>query len=335
MEEKVSIIIPVYNTSNCLEKCIDSVIKQTYRNIQIILVDDGSTDNSGAICDTYANGYERIKVVHQNNSGVSTARNRGIEAAEGKYIMFVDSDDYIDSEMVEYAVNKIEEAHADEYISGLVIEYYENGKIKESEEKGIIAESELSRKELLEQFEVVYSLMCVCGPCCKLYLTTVIKDNNIRFDTKMNFGEDSNFNFTYLKYVKKVYFSQKCNYHYHREGQDSLFSRFHPDCHEVHVLVYDKMRNLMLQDKCSNEAMKRFETMYCLSLVGGIIEYYKYRNKTTKQQRKGQIRKVAGDYHFRKYQTRNIDNISKMIVLNMIKSKMYWAVNLLFLIMYH
>lgn len=101
MEELISVIVPVYNTEQYLERCIDSIISQTYKNLEIILVDDGSTDRSGEICDAYGKKDTRVKVVHKKNGGAATARNRGLEIARGEYIGFVDSDDYIASDMYE------------------------------------------------------------------------------------------------------------------------------------------------------------------------------------------------------------------------------------------
>ena len=96
MEYKISVIIPVYNVEDYIRQSIDSVLNQTYKNLEIILVDDGSKDNSGKICDEYKNVDERIKVIHKINSGVSSARNVGIDIATGKYIMFLDSDDFLE-----------------------------------------------------------------------------------------------------------------------------------------------------------------------------------------------------------------------------------------------
>ena len=104
---KVSIIVPIYNVEKYLSKCIESILSQTYKNIEIILVDDGSPDNSPQICDEYAKKDDRIIVIHKANGGVSSARNAGIDIATGKYIGFVDPDDYIENNMYELMVNKI------------------------------------------------------------------------------------------------------------------------------------------------------------------------------------------------------------------------------------
>ena len=107
LNNKVSIIVPVYNVELYLEECIDSVINQTYENLEIIIVEDGSTDNSGMICDAYENKDERITVIHKENGGLSSARNAGLDSATGEYIYFLDSDDYIEHNAIELLVNDI------------------------------------------------------------------------------------------------------------------------------------------------------------------------------------------------------------------------------------
>lgn len=105
--KKISVIVPVYNVANYLPKCIDSILAQTYENIEVILVDDGSTDNSGKICDEYAKKDNRIKVIHKENAGLSSARNKGIEVASGEYLAFIDSDDYISEKMFQLLYDAI------------------------------------------------------------------------------------------------------------------------------------------------------------------------------------------------------------------------------------
>ena len=127
MSDLITIIIPVYNVEKYLERCIDSVIEQTYKNLEIILVDDGSTDSSGKLCDEFAKKDTRIKVIHKTNGGLSDARNKGLEIATGEYIAFADSDDYLEEDMLETLHNLSTEHNAD--IS--IVSYYEyyNGKL--------------------------------------------------------------------------------------------------------------------------------------------------------------------------------------------------------------
>ena len=111
--ELISVIVPIYNVEKYMRNCIDSIINQTYKNLEIILVDDGSTDNSGKISDEYKNKDKRIKVLHKKNGGLSDARNKGLELSTGEYVLFIDSDDYIDRRMIEILYNNMKETNAD------------------------------------------------------------------------------------------------------------------------------------------------------------------------------------------------------------------------------
>lgn len=122
-KELITIIIPVYNVEKYIHKCIDSVINQTYKNLEIILVDDGSPDNCGKICDEYAKVDKRIKVIHQKNGGLSDARNSGIDIAKGEFISFVDSDDYINEDCIEILYKAIIENDADMSIGAHTVKY--------------------------------------------------------------------------------------------------------------------------------------------------------------------------------------------------------------------
>lgn len=113
MQRRVSIIVPIFNTEKYIERCLDSIINQTYDDWELILVDDGSTDDSGKICDRYADGFGNISVFHKENGGVSSARNIGLEKALGEYVCFVDGDDWLASYMIEYLVRAIEENQSD------------------------------------------------------------------------------------------------------------------------------------------------------------------------------------------------------------------------------
>lgn len=129
MNDLISIIIPVYNVEKYVEKCVNSALKQTYQNLEIILIDDGSTDNSGKICEKLSSNDNRIKVFHKKNGGLSDARNYGIERATGNYIMFIDSDDWIENDTVELSLAKAIKDKADIVIFGISKDY-DNGKKK-------------------------------------------------------------------------------------------------------------------------------------------------------------------------------------------------------------
>ena len=157
-KSKVSIVLPIYNVEKYLRRCIDSVINQTLREIEIILVDDGSPDDCGQICDEYCKKDERIKVIHQKNRGLSAARNSGIEIATSEYICFIDSDDYIEKDMIEYLYNNAKKYNTDITCCGFT-NIYENGineKITTVKEKKIYSSKEALDIHLLSGYiEVV------------------------------------------------------------------------------------------------------------------------------------------------------------------------------------
>lgn len=141
MNDLISVIIPVYNVERYLKKCVDSVLKQDYTNIEIILVDDGSTDSSGNICDEYSNKYpNKVKVIHKKNGGLSDARNYGIKKSSGKYLIFVDSDDWIEENTISYSYKEIIENNAQIAVYGISIDQEgEKPKIRVPSEKRIIS----------------------------------------------------------------------------------------------------------------------------------------------------------------------------------------------------
>ena len=171
---KISIIIPVYNTEKYIKECIESIIKQTYKNIEIIIVNDGSTDNSVNIIKDYQKKYKRIKVINQKNKGPSAARNNGIKHSEGDYILFVDSDDWIEENMVEKMINSINNKETD-----LIICSY--SQITNGKRKDFIVEERKNFEEYLFDSSVSgYS-------CCKMIKRECIKNY---FDEELNIMED-------------------------------------------------------------------------------------------------------------------------------------------------
>lgn len=178
----ISVLIPVYNVDQYLERCIKSVITQTYRNIEIILVDDGSTDNSGIICDAYAEIDNRIRVIHKKNGGLSDARNIGLENAKGKYISFIDSDDYVHSLFIEIMLKNMLDYHTDIIICGYkkgTLDIFPKERIKQNECK--IYDS----KEMLKQWHSNYKHIETVA-WNKLYLRELFINEDIRYPKGVN-----------------------------------------------------------------------------------------------------------------------------------------------------
>ncbi|MGJ0706244.1 glycosyltransferase family 2 protein, partial [Enterococcus avium] len=139
---EISIIVPVYDVEKYLKKCVDSILNQTFKDFELILVDDGSPDNSGAICDQYAEKDSRVRVIHKENGGLSDARNAGIEVARGKYLGFVDSDDFVNEDMYKQLYTSIIENNADLSICGIFDLYEGKTPIKKTEKKLLLNRNE-------------------------------------------------------------------------------------------------------------------------------------------------------------------------------------------------
>lgn len=215
MEEtpKVSIIVPIYNVEPYLRQCLDSLVNQTYKNIEIICVDDGSTDASSEILTEYALKSSKVRVIRQENSGLSAARNVGFSFATGKYVMYVDSDDWIDVCTCEKAVFKAEEHAADLVMWPYIREFPNHSAPKAifSEEKTFTSAEcrELQRRMiglLGTELALPENADALCTVWGKLYLRELIAQNDIRFTDLRRIGtyEDGLFNLHYLSHVKNA-----------------------------------------------------------------------------------------------------------------------------------
>lgn len=224
--KKVSIIIPVYNTERYLEKCIQSALNQTYTNIEIICVDDGSTDRSGEILDRFAREDERMLVVHQKNVGESGARNVGLKNATGDYIGFMDCDDWIEPKMYEELVHALEESNADMAIASWYSED-ELGSVEIRNRKPV-REKQFDRKQLMRYIYERDSYRSFAYMWDKLYKKELLKDDNgtlIRFDETLRLGGDVLFLAQMAMNTEKAVYVDKAFYHYFQRSDSGCHSR--------------------------------------------------------------------------------------------------------------
>lgn len=252
MDEKVSVIIPVYNAISYIDRCIESILNQTYDQIEIIVIDDGSNDGSGEKLDRIAKINGIIHVIHQENSGVSIARNRGINKAIGKYIMFVDVDDIVP----ENAVNSLVENSKYDLVCG---SYLQNSNNK----KKVIYE-----KKIYNGNNMINILSYVANaPWGKLYKREVIMKNNIVFPEKIPYGEDSIFLIRYITYAKNLIVIDKVVYDYSVGNLNSAMNKYYEDLYKYLYAALDekkkyyKEKNIEFED--SNDRNTYFNM--CLS----------------------------------------------------------------------
>ena len=272
----ISIIIPVYKVEKYLEKCIQSVINQTYENLQIILVDDGSPDNCGKICDEYAKKDHRIEVIHKSNGGLSDARNKGLEIAKGEYIGFVDSDDYIEADMYEVLYNLLKQYNADVSICNFYT--VSQGKISiKNADNGI---NEYNRIEILKEILLDKNIQSYAWN--KLYKKELFDE--IKYPVGKKY-EDIGTTFYLLEKCNKVVVTGKPEYYYINR-QDSIVNNV------TETTITDYIELIMQRYDYIEENIKELSSYN--------KDYLKRILKTAEQDIKN-LNEV-GDYTKRKYE---------------------------------
>lgn len=223
---KISIIIPVYNAEKTIQRCLQSIIKQTYIDIEILVIDDGSTDNSLSICNNIASIDNRIKVLRQKNSGPATARNTGLDNVSGDFVTFIDADDWVENTLIENYVSLLCDK-VDLYICNYINEYpsqsikHQDYNLEQTNDNALLFE--------------IYQKQAFPFLWCKLFRYKIIKENAIRFDTQLKLSEDNIFIIQYLYYSQGIKLNNKHLYHYSRNQTNSLSTKRYDFKHYLYV----------------------------------------------------------------------------------------------------
>lgn len=309
-QPQVSIIVPVYNVENYIERCLNSLVNQTFKDIEIITINDGSTDKSLELLNKYAKEDIRISVIDLGDEGVSYCRNLGIEKANGKYIMFVDSDDWIDSSMVEVMYKKAEENKLDLVMCSYIREFKDHSKEKifnlpqEIIYKEDKVKNELLRKlvgpikEELSNPEMLDALCTVWG---KLYRADILKENKIKFVDlkKIGSAEDTLFNIFTFNYLKKVMFLNKSMYHYWRDNPKSVTSQYNPKLKEQRKVFFKYISDFIKENNFEQVFEEALNNRICTSVLGlGLIECSK-NNKISRINKIKNIKIIINEEYIR------------------------------------
>lgn len=256
----ISIVVPVYNAKKSLKRCLESLIHQTYKQLEIILIDDGSTDGSGEMCNEYASQDQRIIVIHKENEGVSAARNTGIERATGTYLQFVDSDDYLDLDACEILVKAIEENQSEMVICGCV-------EHREKEKKVIVPLNKPCQdlKQMGEEFGKIYSSNLLNIPWNKLFIKEKVRG---KFEDEISLGEDLLFNIAYMDNINKITFLDAPLYHYMIE-KTSLSRKFREDYVELNLILCNKVMEFASKNIDGENGEGEINRYFMISLLRG------------------------------------------------------------------
>lgn len=318
---KVSIIIPVYNVEKYLRDCLNSVVNQTYKNLEIILINDGSKDNSGKICDEYAQKDNRIIVVHNSNKGVSNARNCGINLSTGKYIVFIDSDDSVENEYISKLMEVNRNNDYDLIFCNMQDIYLNKNKIiKRKKEVPVNFLTGIFKNDYFYLREIIDV------PVLKLYKTKIIKENDIRFPEHIFYAEDQMFNFQYYSYVKKYKYIDNILYNYFHRDNKSLSQI-------INMSIFNMTLEKIIKEKefFEKNNIKNKEILLNDRIIGTIERFVAIEKKHSYKNHKMVIKKLKNLL----YVTTKSSTKKRAIVLKLINSNIFFPIYCYYLFKYY
>ena len=323
MNDLISIIIPVYNVEKYLKECLESVINQTYTNLEIILVDDGSTDGSGNICDEYKKRDTRIKVIHKENGGVSIARNLGLNYVNGQYIGFIDSDDYVEPEYCEKLLKSIKENNVQCALCKFD-KVYEKKNQNNTFESNYIMDANGLIMEILD----VQKGFGFCTQ--KLWTKNALVD--IRYNENIKVGEDSLFCIESCKNINKVFVVNEKLYHY-RFNENSLVRKFDEKYAQKYLRAMQETKKYIDKNYNKPEIIKKFNNYIVYNILIIVINYcFNRNNKMSIIKQIEELKKVCKIPEF-KYAIKNCDyngfSLTRKITIFTLKYKLYFITMLI------
>ena len=314
MDELISIIVPIYNVEKYINRCVDSIINQSYKNLEIILVDDGSTDCCGSICDDYIKQDSRIKVIHKKNEGLGLARNSGLDSAFGKYVTFIDGDDCIGIEHIETMYKSIKETATDTCMAGHTKVY----KDKQVEHINVCA-GKVYKDNVKEHI-----LPRMCGAdvhgndyiemsvCMVLLSNEIIQNNHLRFVSEREYvSEDLVFDFEYYPLSEGVCILDITDYYY-CDNEGSLTTKYREDRFSSQVKLYklltDKSKRLYIERLCKDRLQN---TVIAIARYSIKLEY-KFASENGKNIANDNVHKICDDATLREVLSEYDDHKIKM-----------------------
>lgn len=287
----ISVIVPVYNAESTLRRCVDSILKQSYQSFEIILIDDGSEDLSGRICDDYGKKDDRIIAIHQNNQGVSVARNRGLDIAKGEFITFIDSDDYVESDYLMVLFSGMVSYGVDICMTSLLVN------------EGIVDRG----TRLNSNSEIISAILGDnfgnnAGPFNKLFKRSII--GSLRFDKHVYLGEDTLFDVEYAKRCNNGVFINETLYHYDQSTSSISYMR-NPAKLEMY-LTYAESRRKMLSDttKLSSNCREMLVHAFFSSILNCFYQSRYFHNRKAEMKMCLAMKEAQHKYSFSGLATR-------------------------------
>ena len=325
-EVKVSVIIPVYNVEKFLDECVKSVCNQVLKDIEVLLIDDGSTDSSGVVCNKWRQRDERVKVICQPNQGVSAARNRGIEEAKGEWIAFIDSDDWIEPDYLQVLYENAVKKNADISICGFYFEYPDETVTRGHFEKDMVFSG---KEEVCQiQIQILAKNMSaiknnsgdrIGAPWCKLYNANYIKRNQLEFIPNLRRSQDVVFNLYALEHAETIVYKNIPLYHY-RINEESVCSKFSKQILENVNNYLREMQHFIMKYHRGDEVFAAaFNTKICTSVYKCMFQYFfdeRYPGSYAEMKRelKAYLSQKIFTHALRNVKYQNLDKTEKVFV---------------------
>lgn len=324
---KFSIVVPVYNAENFIDECVNSLLNQDYDDYEVVLVNDGSKDNSLEKCLRFQKQNKKVKVVDKKNGGVGSARNAGIDNAKGEYIIFVDSDDALKENTLSLYEKSLLSNNSDVTISS-----YVHVKVESNKEITIKNQSNWNgdfSTFMDEKFEYLFDNWLIHCPWNKVYKSDIIKKNNIRFSEEYSIYEDIGFVLDYLYYCKTVSLLTDVLYIYNVKEQGSLVTRFNENAYTAYLDCWIRLKRIISKNK------SKYKFFICNMVFAYLKSLYKNKPSKSFERRKELIKMICSDEKFKDL----IENLKmkkphQIIELSLMKRKSVTLINAFLLAMY-
>lgn len=326
----VTVVVPVYNVEKYLDRCIDSIVNQTYKNLEIILVDDGSPDNCPQMCDIWAEKDSRIKVMHKKNAGAGMARNTGIENSYGRYLLFVDSDDYIALETVEKCIKELGKTKSDVVMFGR-FRVSADGTVEET--PVVTDEYYFSGNQVIDDILpglFVHEKGIGISSCNKMYNLQLIKEKNIKYKSEREIlSEDAVFNLEFFACVKSVSIIPESFYYYFK-NENSFSRSYRKDLQELNNKFLEKCILLCDEYGYCNKLINNIQARYHIYAFAGMKQIQ--ANNFSKEEKKNLLNHFFNDellHDSITFETFKPKSIPLKIFYLCIKFRLYWICRIL------
>lgn len=269
----ISIIVPIYNSDRYLEACIESILSQTFTSFELILINDGSTDNSGNICNRYSRCDDRVIAIHKENGGVSSARNKGIDCASGRYVCFIDADDTVECDFLDQLSRISTEGDYDFITGGFKVILRRDQK----ELRRACPEFSGNIIEFLQNIQAFVQCTNLQSAWGKLYKLDILRNFNICFNSAYSFGEDTLFVYDYLRHTSTVAAVNSCAYHYIEHDRTTLSNKNIYLKLEMYIYLLNQLKSLLEHYEIKLDDDLFFETELCGAFFICLNDLFRFR----------------------------------------------------------